>query len=97
MDTIKALSHPEGSESVSLRRPTKKESTVELETDIGDSAETGRSRLQESLAELLKSIDLTAARDEIRSGFMGMSKEEVEKTRQIAKIRARVQHKQHPK
>ena len=74
-----------------------KDSMIELEGSSEDEPNIKRKvqneRVQESLVELLRSIDLKTAKDEINMGFMGCSKEDVEKAKQISKIRARVHHK----
>ncbi len=91
-DTIKVSSTTKQEENESMQINKKRQSTIELDTDLEDSVETTkRSGLQESLVELLKSIDLRAAQHEISSGFLAKSKDETDKTRQIAKIRSRIQ------
>ncbi len=58
-----------------------------------ESEDKDKSKLNESLVEILQTVDLKAVQEEIQSGFQRQVKEpttDSEKAKQIAKIRAKL-------
>ena len=92
IDTMKASPKNDSAENRDISR---KESMIQIESSVEDTEEESehKKHVKESLAELLKSIDLREVREEIQCGLMGKCKEDVDRAKYIAKIRARMQKK----
>jgi len=75
MDTLKASNR------------TRKESILEIEEDNQES--DNREQVKNSLAAMLKDLDLQAASDEIQKGLKKQNKEDTERAKRISSIRAR--------